>query len=161
MNKSEILHKLNKERENLLEAIHGIPDEAMHIPGALGEWSVKDILNHLSHWEAVLVSQLWIAAQGRKPEITSYTDQRIEQLNQEWYQEGRQRPLVMVLSDLHGVRKQTIRRIEDFSEKDLSQPGRFPWLKELTLADRIASYSYEHEAEHAEQIRKWRQLEQL
>jgi hypothetical protein len=161
MNKVELIQKLNSERQNLLDAIQGIPEHAMTAAGVLDTWSIKDILNHLSYWEAELVSQLWKAGQGQIPQVTSHTPQQIEELNQQWYLEGRERPLELVLADLHGVRKQTIRRIEGFSEKDLIQPGRFPWLKGLSLAERIASYSYEHEAEHTDQIQKWRRLQQL
>lgn len=161
MNKAEIIEKLRNERKNLLEAIEGISEEAMQSPGVLGLWSIKDILNHLSHWEAELVKQLWQAEQGQKPEVPSYSAQKIEQLNQEWYHEGRERPLEMVLADLHGVRKQTIRRVEGFTEKDLTQSGRFTWLGGLSLEDRIASYSYEHEEEHVDEIRKWRVRQQL
>ncbi len=161
MDKAKIIQNLNREREKLLEAIQDIPEPAMSASGVLGDWSIKDILNHLNHWEAELVSQLWKAQQGQNPQVASYSDQKIEQLNQQWYQEGLDRPLEMILADLHGVRKQTIRRIEGFSERDLTQPGRFPWLAGLSLADRIASYSYEHEAEHADQIRKWIQRQQL
>jgi hypothetical protein len=161
MNKANIILKLNQERENLLEILDGIPDEAMLTPGVLGPWSIKDILNHLNHWEAELVTQLWQAQQGQKPSAASHSSEKIEELNQQWYREDRERALDMILADFHGVRKQTLRRIEGFSEKDLTQPGRYAWLGRLSLADRIASYSYEHEAEHAEQIQKWRQLQQL
>jgi hypothetical protein len=161
MNKATIIHKLRNERENLLETIDGIPEQEMHTPGVIGDWSIKDILHHLNHWEAELVKQLWQAQQGQKPDIAYFSDQKIEQLNQKWYREGQDRPLEIVIADFHAVRKQTIRRIEVFAEKDLTQTGRFPWLRGLSLADRIASYSYEHEAEHTDQIKKWRRLNQL
>ena len=53
-------------------------------------------------------------------------------------------------------RKQTGRRVEAFNDKDLEDPKRYPWLKERPLWQWIAGDSFEHEAEHAAQVRQWR-----
>ena len=36
-------------------------------PGVVGQWSLKDILVHLTLWEAELVTLLFQARQGQKP----------------------------------------------------------------------------------------------
>jgi hypothetical protein len=54
------------------------------------------------------------------------------------------------------VRKQTLRQLENFSDEELSQPGRFPGLGENPLKEWIAGDSYVHETEHAGQVLAWR-----
>jgi hypothetical protein len=74
-----------------------------------------------------------------------------------WYGESKERPLERILSDFEGVREQTIRRVEALSDSDLTDPKRFPWLDGKPLLEWITSDSTNHEAEHLEQIRVWRQ----
>jgi hypothetical protein len=156
MNKVTILEELTNSHRKMLEAIDGLSEEAMLQPGVCETWSVKDILNHLSHWEAELVTLLWQVAQGKRPSSTSHSNEEIESLNQRWYQEGFERSLEMVMADFRGVRKQTIRRVEALTEDDLTQTDRFPWLKGTSLAEKIAVYSFEHDMEHIDSIKKWR-----
>jgi hypothetical protein len=156
MNKAELLSKLKSSHQQMLEAIGGLKAESMLEPGVTGQWCVKDILNHISHWEAELVTHLWWVQQGQKPAIKSYSIEEIDQLNHQWYEEDLERSLEMVTSDFKGVRKQTIRRVEALSEDNLTKADRFPWMKGKPLAELIASYSFEHDLEHIDQIRNWR-----
>jgi hypothetical protein len=156
MTKSEILTALNEGRERFLEAIEDLTPDQMKETGVVGEWSVKDILVHLTRWEAELVKLLWQASQGQKPTSAHFSSSSVDDLNARWYQESRSRPLERILEDFHGVRAQTVRRVEDFSDEDLTDPKRYLWLKDAPLWEWIAGDSFEHEAEHGAQIRAWR-----
>lgn len=152
MTKDEILEALENERENLLEVIDGMTPEEMEQPGPGGEWSVKDILIHLSAWEAELVKLLWQAKQGQRPSTVHFSNIDVDTLNREWHLAYKDRPLERVLPDFDAVRKQTIRRVESFSDKDLNDIQRFPWLEKIPLWEWIANDSFGHEAEHTTQI---------
>jgi hypothetical protein len=156
MEKKEILSALDEEREQFLEAIEGLSEAKMVEAGVVGEWSVKDIMAHLSRWEAELVKLLWQAKQGQRPTTIHFTSPDIDEVNSRWYQEMGDRSLERVLEDFHGVRNQTIRRVESLSDKDLSDPKRYAWLEGRPLIEWIKADSFGHEAEHAEQIHRWR-----
>jgi len=68
MTKDEILDALEDERENLIDAIEGLSDLDLLEAGVVEDWSIKDILAHLSAWEAELVKLLW---QARQPGAAS------------------------------------------------------------------------------------------
>jgi hypothetical protein len=157
MNKEEILTALEDEREHFLEVIEGLSDEEMVEAGVVGPWSVKDTLAHLSRWEAELVKILWQAKQGQRPTSIHFTHPDIDEVNAHWYQEMHARPLAQVLEDFHGVRNQTVRRVEALSDKDLTDPKRYAWLDNRPLSEWIEADSYGHEAEHAAQIQAWRE----
>lgn len=159
MNKAEILERLESEREKFLDVIDGLSELDLQRPGVIGDWSVKDILAHLSRWEAELVKLLFQAQHGQKPSSAHFTQKDVDKTNRTWYEESRIRSLHNTLEDFHAVRNQTILRVEEFSNQDLSTAGRFPWSKDRPLAEWIAADSYEHEAEHAAQVAAWR-LEQ-
>jgi hypothetical protein len=156
MTKDEILDALEDEREKFLDAIQGLSDEAFQEPGVVGEWSIKDVLSHLSAWEAELVKLLWQAKQGINPASAHFSGKSVDELNAAWYVEFQNRPLEPVQADFQAVRRQTERRVEAFSDTDLNDPGRYSWLKGHPLWEWVASDSFEHEAEHAAQIRTWR-----
>lgn len=157
MTKDELINALEEGRETFLEAIEGLSDETMQLPGAVGSWSVKDVLSHLSRWEAELIKQLWQLSQGQRPTTVHFSGMSDEEINARWYSEGRDRELERVLEDFHGVRTQTIRRVEGFTEKDLLEIGRYRWLGKTPLWQVVAESTFEHEAEHAAEIRRWRE----
>jgi uncharacterized damage-inducible protein DinB len=156
MTQDEIFDALEDEREKLLEAIDGLDDERLNEPGVAGDWSVKDMLYHLSMWEAELVKLLWQAAQGDAPTTIHFGKIDVDQVNARWYAQGKERLLQQVLDDLQAVRKQTTRRLERFRDADLNNPQRYPWLKNHPLWVWIAEDSFKHEAEHTAQILAWR-----
>lgn len=157
MTKDELLDALEEERENFMETIAGLSDEELEQPGAAGDWSVKDVITHLSMWEAEMIKLLWQARQGQKPTTIHFTPFKRDEVNQQWVQETRERPLERVFDDFESVRRQTIRRVEAFTEKDLNDPQRYPWLKGRPLSEWISADSFRHDAEHAAQIQAWRQ----
>ena len=161
MNQQELIQALEDGRERFLDVVEGLPDAGWVEGGVVGEWSVKDILAHLSRWEAELIALLYQAGLGRKPTTAQFSSASEDTLNAKWYLESKDRPLERILTDFEGVREQTIRRVQTIVDADLTDPKRYPWLKGKPLADWIASDSIEHEAEHAAQIRQWRQTRNI
>lgn len=155
MTQSDLLSRLEASRQELLAAIAGLPDDALVQPGVAGDWSAKDLLSHLTAWEAELVTMLAQARQGRRPGFLDLGD--TDTLNSRWRQETRHRALDRVMADFHGVRRQTLRQVERFSNRELNDPGLYPWLDGRPLVEWIASETYEHEAEHAGHLRQWRE----
>jgi len=156
VSKEAVISSLKTSRESLLSAIEGLDNEAMLEPNVIGDWSVKDILVHLSLWEAELVTLLWQARQGRRPATAQLADESVDDLNARWYQMHRDRDLAQVLDDFHAVRHQTLRRVDGFSDRELTDPELFPWLNGEPLEQWIDSDSFGHEAEHVVQILTWR-----
>lgn len=159
MKKEELLDALEESRENLLDQIEDLPDEAYLEPGVVGEWTLKDVLAHLVTWEAELVKLLWQAKQGSRPtsaQMNTPPGSAARQArNEKWHAENRERPLERIWDDFEGVRKQTLRRLESFSDKELSDPNRYPWARGKPLWKWVAEDSFEHEAEHSAQIAAW------
>ena len=155
MNKNELLKALENEREQFLDLIDDLSEDEMLEPGVTGEWSIKDILSHLTRWEAELVKLLWQASRGQEPSGVYFSSEGIDQTNARWQAELSGRPLEDVLEDFHAVRMQTIRRVEAFKDADLTDPKRYSWLGDRPLWDWIEGDSFGHEAEHAVEIRAW------
>lgn len=158
MTKEEVLKALKEARQHLLKALEGLSDEQLCMPGVNGEWSIKDLLFHLTMWEAELVKLLWQVGQGLTPTTIHFREVDVDQTNATWYEQGRSRPLARVWDDWVGVRQQTIRRFQELelSEEALNNPQHFPWLRGYPLWQWIAEDSFKHEAEHTAQVLAWR-----
>ncbi len=123
----------------------------------MGDWSVRDVLQHISLWEAELVRLLLHIQRGRRPSGERFSGPiDVEALNARWHEETRHRPLDSVLDDFHGVRRQTLRWLDDLSDDDLTRVRPEKWLGGRPLWRWIAEETYEHDQEHAGQIRAWR-----
>lgn len=157
MKKSELIEKLQLSRQEFERELRGLDEQQMTEPGVMDDWSIKDILAHLCRWEGELVTMLFQMQQGIKParaEIQSMD--QVDRLNAKWHEEDQDRPLELILQDFRGLRKQTVRRVEDLSHQQLNDPEAFPWLRGEPLYRWIAVDTYEHEAEHLKYIRAWR-----
>jgi hypothetical protein len=155
MNKGEIISALENGRANLLEIIDGLSEGDFEQPGVIDSWSVKDILVHLTRWEAEIIKLIWQAGKGTQPTTAHFDQFSVDETNERWFQESRDRSLKIVMSDFLGVRNQTLRRVRDLSQVELTDANLYSWLNGKPLWEWIAEDSFGHEAEHGEQIKAW------
>ncbi|TLN00338.1 ClbS/DfsB family four-helix bundle protein [bacterium] len=155
MTRDELLHQMEENRAQLIAQMDGIPANVLTQPGAYGVWSVKDVLVHISRWEAEVIKVLYQAGQGARPESEVFNPEFL-QVNEVWYQEGKERELERVEDDFHSVRVQLVRRLSDYPEKWLSDPAKYPWMKNHPLIDLVKDIVLDHEEEHLQGLKAWR-----
>jgi hypothetical protein len=156
MTKKEILDAMNDSRAKLLKSVDGLSPSAMQEPGVVGEWSVRDTLAHITRWEAELVRLLFQLKQGQTPDFPTLTEPDFDKTNARFQKESLGRPLDLILADFQTVRKQTQRRLDEYTDQEISEPGVYPVLKGNALLGYIVGNTYEHEVEHTVQILDWR-----
>ena len=161
MNLEELLEALENEREKMLDEIAGISADDLLDRTVLPGWSVKDLLSHINAWEAELVKLLWSLRQGKRTNTEQISDSSIDERNEAWRQLYQDRPILAVLGDYEAVRKQTIRRLQEFTDQELSDPKTFTSLKGVPLWKWVAEDSFEHEAEHRQQIARWKEARKV
>lgn len=159
MKKEEIISKLYAGRKNFLDAIQDLSNQDLETLNVSEQWTVKDIMAHLTRWEAELVKLLWQAKNNVKPTTVHFNLQSVDKINARWHIESQSRSLDVVLADFHSVREQTIRRVKPFPDAALNDPQYFPWLESKPLWKWIINDSIGHEVEHVAQIRSWRRRE--
>lgn len=152
MDALEIQEELDAVRLRLLETLAALPDEALTEAGAVGEWTIADVLAHFVNWEAELVTGLNHVDQGKKPVNLLQALEDRQAYNASRYEQLKGRKLDRVFDDLHGVRIQLEDWLEEFSQADLEKPDRFPWLEEKALWQIIGETSFEHEKSHLPEI---------
>jgi hypothetical protein len=96
-------------------------------PGAVGEWSVKDVLAHLFDWEQRFVG--WYEA-GRRGEVPPTPAPRmmwkeLGRLNQQVFEKHRQRKLDDVLAEFDASYRRTLATVQAMPEDEMFQVGRY------------------------------------
>ena len=110
--KSEVLlSKIEQAWVSLAESYRGLAAEQMLEPGVSGEWSVKDILAHITWWEEEALKYLPMILQGRRPPRYSALYGGIDAFNAQMADQKRGLALSEVLFQLHDTHQRLIHYI--------------------------------------------------
>ena len=133
----------------LLASIEGLTDEAMVRPGVVEQWSVKDILAHITTWEEEGLHHLPTVAQGRKPLTYASKYGSLDGFNALKFEENQRRSLDEVLARLDETHARLLAYLDTVPDELLHSKERF--------RNRLKWDSYSHYAMHANHIREWRE----
>jgi hypothetical protein len=153
--KAELIQRIETDWARLQHALDGLSEEQLHAPGVVGAWSIKDVLAHITMWQTGLIAAMFKAEQGLNPDEGG-AGATVDELNARGYREMKDRPFEQVWDDLEASYHQLLARLANWPEADLFEPKRFKWMAGEPFVRYIASDSYEHYVEHAEQIEAWR-----
>lgn len=144
--KADLLESTFTERSKLEQKIAGLTPAELEYPGTMGEWSVKDILQHLVDWEQRWIS--WYEAGKRGEEIAipepGYNWRQMGQLNEKYRLKHKNRPLDEVMSDFHASYQQILSMIEEIPEEEMLALSMYSWTGKLPLITWIAGNTCEH-----------------
>ena len=156
MDKQQLLETMKTTRADWEALLTKVGEARMTVAGVTGNWSVKDVVVHLTAWEKQTVARLTAVRHGGTPEPAPWPPNLSEEDENEWiYEANRKRTLRDVLDDSRRVHDQVMKQLQSVTDEELNQPGRFNWLDGNKLADYIPGNTYEHYQEHGELIRKW------
>ena len=80
MKRDELLAALEAARAKLDAALEGMSAEDLTAPGPVGDWSVKDLLAHVTSWDVDLLTNLGKIKRGQKPGRTQWDKALIQSL---------------------------------------------------------------------------------
>jgi hypothetical protein len=139
MNKSELVNWLQKEVREWEALLDQIGPMRMEQSGVNGDWSMKDVVAHLTGWNRGLVARLQAAARGEPEPPPPWPAhlQTDDEINAWIYESYRGRSLREVLEETHQVFQQLLTAVEGLPEdvriEQVHRPGRvyhFVWLGE-------------------------------
>ena len=148
MDKQQLLKRLEKAWAAIKESYAGLSDSQLMEPGVMGNWSVKDILAHVTTWEEESLKYLpLIITGGKPPRYIQYGG--IDAFNAQMTEQKRG----LALSDVLGQLDETHRRLIDYIR---SVPEEH-FARETPFRRRLRLDTYSHYPLHAKAIREWRE----
>jgi uncharacterized protein (TIGR03083 family) len=156
--KEALLEDIRRQRDALEKFVASLAPEKLEAPGAIADWSVKDVLAHLAEWEQLLLVWYQAGLRGELPRLPAegYTWAQMDDLNQAIYEKYHGWSLQDVQDFYHSSYAQVLEAVQGMAESDLFTPGRFAWTKQNTLADYVVPCTSEHyEWAREEMSKRW------
>ena len=154
--KAAILSESAKEHDALEQLLATLTPEQMVQPGIVGEWSVKDVLAHLTEWQQMVWGWYHAGLAGDSPSLPApgFKWNELPALNQVIYEKYRDQSLADVLDRFQASYRQITVWVESLSEEDLFTPSHYAWAKTNALASYIISCTSSHDRWARTELRK-------
>jgi len=161
MNKAKFLETMRSERTRWDALLAEVGETRMGEPGVAGDWSVKDIVAHVTAYERGLVDWLEAASHGESLEFPTLDHPDVDYRNALIFAQNQGLPLRDVLAESRQVFERLLRLAQALSDEELLDPQRTEWFVRLrwgesrVLWECIADDSYHHYHQHVPGIRAW------
>jgi hypothetical protein len=159
MNKSELIDWLQNEYRLWEELLEQIGPIRMDQPGVNGEWSMKDIVAHLTGWNLWLITRLQSAHRGESEPPPPWPEhlQSEDEINAWIFASNRERSVGDVLDESRQLFQRLFTVMEDFSE-DIQIEFVEPKFHIVWIGDQyfpVGEFFYHFHDDHEPDIRTW------
>jgi hypothetical protein len=148
MNRQQLLKQLDKAWTAFQESYAGLSDSQLTEPGVTGDWSVKDMIAHVTWWEEEALKHLPLIITGGRPPQYSRQYGGIDAFNAQMTEQKRGLSLSDVLRQLDETHRRLIDYVHSAPEEQFTRETRF--------RRRLRLDTYSHYPKHAKAIREWR-----
>ena len=126
----------------------GLGEPQLLEPGVTGDWSVRDVISHVTTWEEEALTHLPLIINGGRPPRYSVRYGGIDAFNAKMTGERRGLSLAEVLEQQAEIHRRLIDFIDGVPEDQ--------FIRETHFRRRLRLDTYGHYPKHAQAIRKWR-----
>jgi len=148
MKKEQLLGKIDVAWSALQESYAGLSEAQLTEPGVTGDWSVKDVLAHVTTWEEEALHHLPGILAGQRPPRYSVLYGGIDAFNALKTEENRRRSLAEVLARLDETHARLVAYVAAAPEEQFTIETRF--------RRRVRLDAYSHYPIHTRAIQVWR-----
>jgi hypothetical protein len=159
--KSSFLELMRARREEWDSLLAQVDESEFELPGAAGEWSVRDIIVHVTAYERGLVEWLNAALAGQIKTFADLDQPDVDQRNAIIIEGNQGRSLEGIQQEAGDVFQRLTELVEEISEEDLLDAQRTEWFVkprwgvQRELWQCIADDGYRHYEQHIPDIRSW------
>lgn len=152
-----LLARLAAERADLVSTLFGLSEAQLSSGEPMPGWTIKDLLAHIAFWDGFHTNRMQRVADGRIQEIMEIGDDSdMDAFNAKLLADHKQTPLEQAIAMLQKERSGFIQLLKRVDDLTLQSQIRLPWGWRTHM--RVwAKWRYQHDAEHAQQIRAWRE----
>jgi DinB family protein len=146
--RAQLLARIDKAWRAFTDSYAGLSPAALLEPGVTGVWSVRDLIAHVTWWEAEALTHLPEILEGRTPPRYSVTYGGIPAFNALMTERKQPLSLAEVLREQEETHRRLIGLVEAAPQDQITTDTR--WRHRLRLD------TYGHYPKHAAAIRRWR-----
>jgi hypothetical protein len=149
VDKQQLLKQLEKAWQDFQQAYAGLSEEQLTTPGVAGEWSVRDVIAHVTTWEDEALKYLPVILKGEKPPRYSAMYGGIAAFNAKMTKEKEALSLAEVQRQMNETHFRLVHFVESAPDDQFQSETRF--------RRRLRLDTYSHYPIHAKAIRRWRE----
>ena len=131
-----------------------------------GEWTFRDVIEHINGWRRWAVARLEAASNGAPPvppwpaRLTDTTEEEVDEINAWFLQQGRAKPLSEVVAEAFSLLDRMQHAVEAIPDDRLLTPGVFaetdPQIADYPIGPALVGFSMMHvHIDHAAAIQGW------
>lgn len=156
MDKQDVLDHLTNACAELLATMDRFDETEMTMLSVASAWTIRDILAHISGWAAWDLDGIGTILAGKRPDFAAIQD--VDAFNAGLIAERSGWSVGRILTDMEDTEAATQELLADIHEADLvsNELFRGPYWGNLAGWLQVV---WEHEMDHAAQIRSWRVTE--
>lgn len=165
MTKTTFVSTLRADHQEWESALSQVPEERMTEPGGAGEWSVKDLIAHITVYERWTIEWLEPALQGNPPDWNYPEDEdtaTLEDRNARFYEQNRDRPLNEIRAEAAGAHTRLVNVIDQLPDDAINRdvrdfaPEVGAYYRDGTKVwEAIDGNAAEHFREHTADVKAW------
>lgn len=148
MKTEQILARLDRAWKDFEESYAGLTEAELLTPGVTGQWSVRDIIAHVTWWEEEALTHLPEILEGYSPPRYSVKYGGIDAFNALMTEKRKDLSLAEVLHQHDEVHARLVQYVRDAPEELFATETRF--------RRRLKWDTYHHYPIHAKAVRAWR-----
>jgi hypothetical protein len=148
MKKEQLLDQLDTAWNDFEISFTGLTNEQLLIPNVTGQWSVRDIIAHVTWWEEETLKHLPVIREGGRTVRYSIAYGGIDAFNALMTAKRRHLSLEQVLRQHRDVHAQLTEYVRDAPEELIKRESRF--------RRRLRFDTYGHYPVHSNAVRAWR-----
>lgn len=155
VHKDELIRSVRENWQRWEMLLDQVSDEQLVRPGMCGEWSIKDIIAHIT-WH---VREMLGLLQSRVLAGSEMWMWPLDLRNQAIFEQHRDLPLEQVRAEATEAHRTLLEELEKLSEEDLHDPARFAdmpadWRPWIILAENTYAHYHEHYMSLKEHLEK-------
>jgi hypothetical protein len=154
--KEDLLSDLDTGWANVERVCGKLSQAEMLAPGVQGEWSVKDIICHISAWHKFLLDRLSYVLTGHPPLYPPiHNSDEADRFNARVYTENKDRPLSSAIIEFRSLYQGVRTVLEALEDEQLNQPYTYDFPDDhITLLRLIRANLSEHYRDHCSALEK-------
>ncbi len=153
---AQLLEVMRTTRANWEALLAEVGEARLTEPGVEGDWSLKDIIAHITYYEAWTADDVSAIRRGEPLLQSEYKGLSIDERNALIYERNRAKPLAEVLQKSQSAFQRSTAAVEGLRDEDLYDPeftraSGADW----TVFDLVEGDTFGHYNEHMMSVRAW------
>ena len=148
----DLLERIREDRESLAALWGDLTEEQMTCyPGPQEDWSVKDLIAHVTWWESFIMEGVASLMRGEKSEPSEHHDI----LNQRVHERNKDRPLGDLLADFDANWPKLEALVTSLNDEQINSPAYYPTYDGIALLPILGAGTFSHYPAHLTDLRAY------